>query len=312
MTPAIAVVGSLNMDFVVRVPHLPAPGETVLGREFQMIPGGKGANQACAAGRLGAGRVAARMAGRVGYDLFADHLKASLAAAGVDVSAVCGTKSQPTGVALIWVDAAGQNSIVVASGANLELRASEVESLRGVLAGARFALFQLESPLETVRVAMALAREEGAQTILDPAPAQQLGGDLLSLVDILTPNETEALILLGRSPARVRPEDAPGLTRSLLGLGARTVVLKMGDQGCMFDDGSRRIHYPAFPVDVKDSTAAGDVFNAALAVALAEGKPIEGALEFANAAAAISVTRAGAQASIPTRAEVDYFLSARG
>jgi ribokinase len=129
-SPAVVVVGSLNMDFVVTTGHLPAPGETVLGRNFQMIPGGKGANQACAAGRLGSPRVAVRMAGRVGYDLFADHLKASLSASGVDVSAVCATRAQPTGVALIWVDAAGQNSIVVASGANHEFAAADVESLR--------------------------------------------------------------------------------------------------------------------------------------------------------------------------------------
>ncbi len=311
MTPAITIVGSLNMDFVVRVKELPAPGQTVLGRDFIMTPGGKGANQACAAGRLGAGRVAARMAGRVGYDLFADHLRASLSAAGVDVSAVCGTKSQPTGVALIWVDAAGQNSIVVASGANLELRASDVESLRSAFKGARLALFQLETPLETVRAAMELAREEGAQTILDPAPAQPLSREVLELAGILTPNETEALVLLGLPRARVRLGDAPALARSLRDLGARAVVLKLGDQGCLYDDGKRQIHIPAFQVEVRDSTAAGDVFNAALAVSLAEGAGIQEALQFASASAAISVTRAGAQASIPTRAEVDYFLAGR-
>lgn len=312
MDPCLAVVGSLNMDFVVRVERLPAPGETVLGGGFRMIPGGKGANQACAAGRLGSPGVAVRMAGRVGYDLFADHLKASLSAAGVDVSAVCATKSQPTGVALIWVDAAGQNSIVVASGANHELAAADIESLRHTVRGARFVLFQLETPLDTVRAALALAREEGAETILDPAPAQPLSQDLLALADILTPNETEALILLGLPPARVSPADAPALTRALRQLGARTVVLKLGDQGCFFDGGAQQKHHPGFPVEVRDSTAAGDTFNAALAVALAERKSIDAALRFANAAAAICVTRAGAQASVPTRAEVDSFLSARG
>lgn len=311
MTPAITIIGSLNMDFVVRVKELPAPGQTVLGRDFMMTPGGKGANQACAAGRLGAGRVTIRMAGRVGYDLFADHLRASLSAAGVDVASVCGSKSQATGVALIWVDDAGENSIVVAPGANLELRAADVESLRGALAGSRFALFQLETPLETVRAAMALAHEEGAQAILDPAPAQPLSRELLELADILTPNETEALALLGLPRARVRLGDAPALSRSLRGLGARAVILKLGDQGCLFDDGNRQMHYPAFPVEVRDTTAAGDVFNAALAVALAGGQTIQGALQFACAAAAVSVTRPGAQASIPTRAEVEYFLSGR-
>src|SRR5450432_1473501 len=172
--PALVVVGSLNMDFVVSVEHLPATGETVLGRDFQMIPGGKGANQACAAGKLSTGGVAVRMIGRVGYDVFADHLKASLAAAGVDVSAVNATRSQPTGVALIWVDRQGQNSIVVASGANHALAAADVEAMRKVFRGASLALFQLETPLDTVTAALALARAEGVRTILDPAPARLL------------------------------------------------------------------------------------------------------------------------------------------
>lgn len=308
MSPSLAVVGSLNMDFVVTVEHLPAPGETVLGRDFQMIPGGKGANQACAAARLGSPRIPVRMAGRVGYDLFADHLKASLSAAGVDVSAVSGTRSQPTGVALIWVDRAGQNSIVVASGANHDFAPADVAGLRKVFQGARFALFQLETPLAAVEAALALAREEGARTILDPAPAQPLTPRMLGLVDILTPNETEALILLGRPGARVSRADAPGLACALRDTGARAVVLKIGDDGCFYDDGEKQLHVPAFPVEVRDSTAAGDTFNAALAVALAEQKPVEEALRFANAAAAISVTRLGAQASVPSRAEVDAFL----
>ena len=311
MNPSLVVVGSLNMDFVVTVDRLPAPGETVLGRGFQMIPGGKGANQACAAARLAGPHLSVRMAGRVGYDLFADHLKASLSAAGVDVTAIHATRGQPTGVALIWVDRWGQNSIVVASGANHELAAADVESLRRLFQGARFVLFQLETPLETVRAALALARQEGAQTVLDPAPAVPLTGDLLSLVDILTPNETEALILLGRPPARVSVADAPGLASALRALGAARVVLKLGDQGCFLDDGAQQLHVPSFPVEVRDSTAAGDIFNAGLAVALAEGQPIQEALRFASAAAAISVTRLGAQASVPARAEVEAFLSER-
>src|SRR5579884_3793548 len=187
MKPALVVVGSLNMDFVVLVEHLPAPGETVLGRDFRMLPGGKGANQACAAGRIGDNRVHVRMIGRVGYDVFGDHLKASLAAAGVDVASVHATESAPTGVALIEVDRGGQNSIVVASGANHALARSEAETMRAVVRGSRFVLFQLESPLDTVGAALALAREEGARTILDPAPACELAGGLLSAVDILTP-----------------------------------------------------------------------------------------------------------------------------
>jgi ribokinase len=309
MIPTLVVAGSLNMDFVVTVDRLPVPGETVLGRDFQMIPGGKGANQACAAGKLGAGAVAVRLIGRVGYDVFADHLKASLAAAQVDVSAVHATKSAATGVALIWVDRQGQNSIVVASGANYALAAADVEAMRKVFRGARLALFQLETPLDTVAAALALARAEGLRTVLDPAPAQPLPAAMLAMVDILTPNENEALILLGRPPERVTPSEAPELAAALRKLGPRTVVLKLGDRGSYCADDTRGFFTPAFPVEVRDATAAGDTFNAALAVALAEGQPLERAMVFANAAAAISVTRLGAQASAPTRAEVDQFLS---
>ncbi|HLK21401.1 MAG TPA: ribokinase [Bryobacteraceae bacterium] len=307
---SLVVVGSLNMDFVVTVDQLPAPGQTVLGRNFQMIPGGKGGNQACAAGRLGANSLSVRMVGRVGYDLFADHLKASLSAASVDVSAVHATRSQPTGVALISVDTSGQNTIVVASGANHLLLAAEAEAMRPVFRGARFALFQLESPLDTVAAALKLARAEGARTILDPAPAAPLAAELLANVDILTPNETEASILLGQPPARVTKADAAALARSLRARGPKAVVLKLGDQGCFYSDGATEIFSPAFPVNAVDATAAGDTFNAALAVALAEDRGIEAALRFANAAAAISVTRMGAQASVPARAEVDALLAA--
>jgi ribokinase len=306
--PAIVVLGSLNMDFVVRTQHLPAPGETVLGRAFQMIPGGKGANQACAAGRL-AESALVRMVGRVGYDVFADHLKASLAAAGVDVTAVTAVRNEATGVALIGVDDAGENSIIVASGANAVFPASDVEGSRSSFRDCRYALFQLETPLDTVAVALRLARREGAKTILDPAPAQPLPAELLAEVDILTPNETEASLLAGRSAGRLGLIEAPALARQLLERGASAVILKLGDNGCLYVDREVSIHSPGFSVEARDATAAGDTFNAALAVALTEGRELESALRFANAAAAISVTRMGAQASIPTRAEVDAFLT---
>ncbi len=308
MTTAVVVVGSLNMDFVVSVEHLPAPGETVLGRNFRMIPGGKGANQACAAARLGVPGVAVHMIGRVGYDLFADHLKASLSAAGVDVSMVHGTRAAATGVALISVDRGGENAIVVASGANYELAAADVEAMRPVFRRASVALFQLESPLETVAAALALAREEGVETVLDPAPAQALPRELLAGVDILTPNEAEALMLLDRPVSRISASEALPIAEALAELGPRTVILKLGDQGCFYYADSRSRYVPAFPVNAVDSTAAGDTFNAALAVALAEGQGMEGALLFASAAAAISVTRFGAQTSAPARAEVESLL----
>src|SRR2546430_2765159 len=205
MKPAIVVVGSLNMDFVVGVRELPAPGETVLGSNFQMFPGGKGANQAVAAARLGGQSVGVRMIGRVGYDLFADHLKASLAAAGVDVTAVHATKTQATGVALISVDRAGQNSIVVASGANGELAAADVEAMRPVFRGARLALFQLETPLDTVAGAPGLGRGEGVSPILDPAPAQPLPAAPIGAGGILTPHESGRPGLLGRPPRPAPP-----------------------------------------------------------------------------------------------------------
>lgn len=296
------------MDFVLTVDRLPSPGETVLGRDFRMIPGGKGANQACAAGKLGGDSVAVKLIGRVGSDVFADHLKASLAAAGVDVTAVHATRAQPTGVALIWVDRQGQNSIVVASGANHELAAADVEAMRKSFRGAAVALFQLETPLATVEAALKIAREESAITMLDPAPAQRLSPGLLAHVDILTPNESEALVLCGRAPARVSLDEARPLAESLRRLGPSTVILKLGDQGCLLANETGPRHFPAYAVEVRDTTAAGDTFNAALAVALAEGRRIEDAIPFANAAAAISVTRLGAQASAPTRAQVEELL----
>ena len=304
MKPAIVVMGSLNMDFVARVRHLPVPGETVLGRGFQMLPGGKGANQACAAGKLAPSWLDVRMIGCAGYDLFADHLKASLSAAGVDVSAVRASQSQPTGIAMIWVDDGGQNSIVVAPGANGVLTARDAEAMRSSFRGARLALFQLETPLDAVEAAMAVAASEGARVILDPAPAQPLSRFLLERVSILTPNESEACLLLGRPATRIRRDDAPELARATLALGPKSVIVKLGDQGCFHTDGVTELYSPAFPAAAVDTTAAGDVFNAALAVALAEDQPLPWALRFANAAAAISVTRAGAQASAPSREEM--------
>ena len=209
---------------------------------------------------------------------------------------------------MIWVERSGQNSIVVASGANHALAASEVEAMRATFRGARVALFQLESSLDTVERAMKLAREEGVRTILDPAPAQALRPDVLAAVDILTPNETEASMLLGEQPRRISADEGPAIARRLRELGPQAVILKLGEQGCVYVDDSREIYSAGFRVEARDTTAAGDIFNGALAAALVEGVSIDAALRFANAAAAISVTRVGAQASVPSRAEVDRFL----
>ena len=309
----VAVFGSLNMDFVVSVGSLPAPGQTILGSQFQMLPGGKGANQAYACGRLRSSGVQVRMAGRVGYDLFADHLKASLAGVGVDVGAVHATRQQPTGVALIAVDTGGQNIIIVAPGANHAISAAEAGELRRTFRGAAYALLQLEVPYPSVQAALQIAREEDCATILDPAPApgQDLSTDLWRLVDIVTPNESEACLLLGRPVERIPMTDANACAEALRQrLGVQTVILKLGDRGSYWWDGTEGIATPAFPVAAVDATAAGDTFNGALAVRLAEGAATAEALRFASAAAALSTTQTGAQASIPARPSVETFLKA--
>jgi ribokinase len=312
MRRGLAVAGSLNMDFVVSTARLPAPGETVTGQGFQTAPGGKGANQACAAARLSAGGLAVRMIGRCGYDAFGDQLKAALAAAGADVSGVHAVRTAATGVALIEVDAEGRNSIVIVPGANAMLSEADMEQMRPVFAASSFVMFQLESPLKTVAAGLEIARAEGAKTMLDPAPARVLDREMLRMVDVLTPNESEARILLGREPGEMERREAAEAGRALLGLGPRAVVLKLGHQGAFFFDGSIELFQPGYRVDAVDSTAAGDVFNAGFAVALTEGKRVAEALRFACGAAAISVTRRGAQPSIPSRAEVEQFLSTRG
>ncbi len=301
MSAQITVVGSLNMDFVAQVANLPMPGETVLGHGFQTISGGKGANQACAAGKLG-GRT--RMVGRVGADVFGVQLRESLRVAGVNVDAVLATPDTPSGVALIFVQTAGQNQIVVASGANMRLVPSDVETALAEIEGG-YVLLQLESPLDTVEAVARIARRRGATVILDPAPVCHLSAALLACVDLLTPNETEANALLGRRESSVSLEEAPSVARALLELGVGTVVLKLGEKGALVADRSGSRHYPAPRVDAVDATAAGDTFNGGLAVALAEGRTIDEAVAFANVAASLSVTRLGAQASIPTRSEVD-------
>lgn len=311
MANSIVVIGSLNMDFVIAVDRLPLPGETILGRNFRTIPGGKGANQAYAAAKFAGSGTAVRMMGRIGVDSFGSALKRNLADVGVDVQAVLETQTEATGVACIHVDDAGQNSITVAPGANGALSASDIDSQRWALEGARCVLLQLEVPMETVAEGLRQARRVGATCILDPAPARALPRDILQLVDIATPNENEACVLAGVPPKRVALADATALGNKIRELGVRSVIVKLGDQGCMYCGADQTFAAPPFPVRAVDSTAAGDTFNAALAVALAEGAEMENALRFANAAAAISVTRPGAQTSAPVRAEVDLLLAGK-
>lgn len=309
MATSIVVIGSLNMDFVIAVDRLPLPGETILGRDFRMIPGGKGANQAYAAAKLAGGGTVVRMIGRVGADSFGTALKNNLAGVGADVAAVLETDSEATGVACIHVDKAGQNSITVAPGANGALSVSDIHSRHWVLDGARCVLLQLEVPIDSVAEGLQEARRVGATCILDPAPAQALPKDILQLIGIATPNENEACALAGVPQERVTPADAVALGHRIREFGAHSVIVKLGDRGCVYCGPDRTFTVPAFQVRVLDSTAAGDTFNGALAVSLAEGAAIEDALRFANAAAAISVTRSGAQTSAPARAEVETLLA---
>jgi ribokinase len=299
----IVVAGSLNMDLVATAPRLPGRGETVLGDGFFESPGGKGANQAYAAARLG-GDVA--MIGRVGDDAYGARLRASLAGAGCDVGCVR-SGPEPTGVALIFVSRAGDNAIVVAPGANAGFGPAELQADAEALAECRILLLQLESPVATVTAAAWAASAAGATVILDPAPADPPPpAELLALVDILTPNETEAAQLTGRSAAAERSlGEIAALAVELQRLGPPSVIVKLGARGCLVAAGDQITHLPAPAVRAVDSTAAGDVFNAALAVALSEARPLAEAAAFAIRAATLSVTRRGAQTSAPARAEVE-------
>lgn len=306
MRGRIVVVGSLNADLVVGVDRFPGPGETLPGRDFAFFPGGKGANQACAAARLG-GRVA--MLGGVGSDAYGPLLVEALVASGVDVAPVR-RRSTSTGVALITVDAAGQNEIVVVPGANGSLTAEEVSAERELFAGAAILLVQLEVPLPAVRRAVEVAREAGVVVILDPAPVVDGAEALLPLADYVTPNESE-LAALARADGPTHSDDTAAQARALLARGARHVVAKLGPRGARLFSGERDVTWPGIAVAPVDTTAAGDVWNGAFATALAEGRSVDEAGVFANAAAALSVTRRGAQPSMPARDELDAWLKAR-
>ena len=294
----ILVVGSANVDFTVAAPRLPGPGETVTNGTLLVNHGGKGANQAVAARRLGAD---VRLIGCVGRDASGAAIRAALAGEGIGVEGVDETETAATGTALIVVDPAGENQIAVAPGAN---RALTVEHVRGRVADfawAEVVVCQLEIPLDCVAIALTLAREHGAITVLNPAPVPASPLDVLPLVDYLTPNATEAERLSG-VPVRA-PANAGAAARKLRDAGARTVIVTLGKDGALAY-GADTEHVLAFRVQAVDTTAAGDAFNAGLAVALAEDRPLREALTFASATAALTCTRRGAQASLPTREEV--------
>lgn len=299
MSGGIIVVGSLNMDLVVRAPRLPQVGETIIGSEFGTYPGGKGANQAVAAARLGG---AVKMIGRVGKDDFGQALLGNVSDNGVDTSFILRDPQSATGVALITVDDAGRNTIVVASGANARLTPEDVLRAQSAFEGAAVLLLQLETPLLTISAAIGLARSHGLQVVLNPAPAQTLDVELLKATDYLIPNQTELALLAG-----VQPLDKA--IAVLQGWGVANLIVTLGEQGVLVAQDGRQTRLPAHQVNVVDTTAAGDAFLGAFAVALTEGLSTVEAAAWGNAAGALAVTRPGAQPSLPDKAELNEFLS---
>ncbi len=305
MSNRIVVVGSINLDLVAATERIPFAGETVAGLTFRTFPGGKGANQAVAAGRLG-GSVS--MVGKLGADVFGVQLRDSLEEANVNTEAVEVVPGS-SGVALITTDAKGENAITVVAGSNGQLSPADIEANVALIRSAGIVLTQLEIPLDTVECLAAVTAAQRVPLVLDPAPALPLPPSLMKRIDWLTPNETETCVLTGRQPGELSDKSIEDAANALLELGSRNVILKLGTRGCYvaLSDGTRRL-LPAYPVHAVDTTAAGDAFNGAFAVAVMNGQEPFEAASWASAVAAVSVTRAGAQTSMPTTSEVDRFL----
>ncbi len=299
----IVVVGSSNTDMIIKAPRIPKPGETVLGGHFSMAAGGKGAIQAVAAARAG-GEVA--FIARVGTDFFGERAIKSFNADRIDSSLISKDPQEPSGIALVFVGEDGRNSIAVAAGANAKLSGKDIEKSQDAIADARILLMQLEIPVDTVLAAAQIAHANAVPVILNPAPAQKLSPELLQCISILTPNEFETEVLTG---IRVGDNGSIGSAADfLLAQGVETVLITLGPRGAFLATKGVRELVPGFAVRAVDITGAGDVFCGALAVALSENKTMWDAVTFANAAAAISVTRLGAQPSIPRRHEIEKFL----
>jgi len=306
MKPRITVVGSVNMDLVFRTPRMPAVGETLLGHEFRQIPGGKGANQAVAAARQGAD---VSFIGAVGDDGFGDFSQQCLAKEGININHLARVAGVATGVAGILVEDNGSNSIVLAAGANATLNVNQIEAATSAIGAAQLLLCQLETPIATVTRAIAIAHAQGVKVVLNPAPAQQLDPALLKQVDYLIVNETEASQLSGISVTS--QASAQQASERLLDLGVGTVLLTMGGDGALITQTGSSEFIPAIKVDVVDTTAAGDTFVGAFAVGIANGLSVSDASREAQYTAALTVTKLGAQTSIPHRHEVLDFMKAR-
>ncbi|EKO5124016.1 ribokinase [Vibrio fluvialis] len=300
----LVVLGSVNADHVLQVPSFPRPGETLHGRNYQVIPGGKGANQAVAAARLKAdiGFIAC-----VGDDSFGINIRESFKLDGMNISGVKMQPNCPTGIAMIQVSDSGENSICISAEANARLTAEAIEPDLARIREAKYLLMQLETPIDGIVKAAQVAKEARTNVILNPAPARELPDELLSCVDVITPNETEAEVLTGIT---VTDDESAQLAADVLHRkGIEIVMITLGAKGVWLSQNGRGTLIPGFRVQATDTTAAGDTFNGALVTGLLEEMPLESAIKFAHAAAAISVTRFGAQTSIPNRAEVDAFLA---
>lgn len=303
MSAEIVVVGSLNMDMVVSLNQRPNPGETVLGNHFFINAGGKGANQAVAARKLGA---SVAMVGKLGVDLFADQLLAGLEQVGVDCSAIEKLPDQVTGVAFVTLDPDGDNSIVVAPGANLQLTPEDVRRHENLIKHAKLLMVQLEIPLETVMEAIAIAKRHNVQVLLDPAPVQHLSSEMLRMVDYIVPNKTEITQLTGIQV--IDQLSAKLAAVELLRKGVSTVFAKLGEKGLVVVNSNNTFIVEPYHVNAVDSTAAGDAFAGAIGAAIVSGKDIWTAAKFASAIGAITVTRKGAQVSMPSLDEAEQFI----
>jgi len=300
----IIVIGSLNMDLVTQTSRLPLPGETIHGMQFKMVPGGKGANQAAAAALLG-GNV--YMAGSVGGDSFGTQLTQNLSRKGVNTEYVLTVPETSTGIASILVDEHGENSIVVVAGANFKVKKEDIDAVKPLIARCGFMMLQFEIPLDVVAYAVETARQLGVKTVLNPAPAYQKGSAFIHLVDYLILNETEIELFSGIKVTG--HEMAEQAARVLLKRGVQTVLVTLGGDGVLLVNENTVQHVPAWKVKVVDTTAAGDAFTAGFTVALADGKSLEEAVDYANVVGAITVTRFGAQTSLPTRDEVAEYMA---
>lgn len=306
MKRKIVIVGSSNTDMVIQLKNIPKPGETLLGGEFTMAPGGKGANQAVGAARAADKDTGVVFVARVGSDLFGENAVKGFQKDGIDTTYVFSDKGKPSGVALIFVAKNGENSIGVASGANANLTPKDIQKAKKAIHGADIVVAQLETPMDTIETLAEMAFAEGVPMILNPAPVQKLSRKLLKEVTILTPNETETEALTGI--AVTDEASAKKAAEALHKKGVPIVIITMGSKGCYVSAPAGSEFIPAHKVKAVDTTAAGDVFNGALAVALAEEQNLLDAARFAGAAAALSVTKLGAQPSAPTREEINKLL----